>query len=72
MLLWKIVSEGGVKAPNRFESWVLILVVVEDSLGAAAEFTHRSRISAVLILVVVEDSLGALDLRSGRSLAIPS
>ena len=40
------------------ESMVLILVVVEDSLGGENSSTKLPVFTQVLILVVVEDSLG--------------
>ena len=39
-------------------SIVLILVLVEDGLGATKELVIRNLVSIVLILVLVEDGLG--------------
>ena len=43
---------------------VLILVVVEDSLGVSQQNRQSHYSSIVLILVVVEDSLGELSRRA--------
>ena len=47
------------QSPHTLNKQVLILVLVEDGLGASNELARR-RFFGVLILVLVEDGLGAL------------
>ena len=45
---------------NYFKKWVLILVLMEDTLGGIKKSSGRRSKNLVLILVLMEDTLGVL------------